>query len=85
MTESATVSLSRLIVAIGAFVLIGFPLVGYLWEALNHLLAGEVRPTQLLISVPLALVFLGVLVMLARTVRAWEGERREHQARPPAS
>ena len=79
MTGSATLSLPRLIGWIALFVLVGFPLVGYLWETLNVLLAGVVQPTRLVISVPVLLVLAGVLMLLSRAVRGWEAERRTTQ------
>ena len=77
---TATLSLPRLIGWIALFVLVGFPLVGYLWETLNQLLAGVVDPARLVISVPVALVLVAVLVLLSRAVRGWEAERRTVQA-----
>ena len=71
-------SLPKLTAGIALFVLSGFPLVAYLWETLNQLMGGEVRPARLALSVPVALLLAGVLVLLARTVRRWEA-RREAQ------
>ncbi|HEX6534608.1 MAG TPA: hypothetical protein VF041_08420 [Gemmatimonadaceae bacterium] len=85
MARSSTLSLPRLIVGIAAFVLLGFPLVGYLWDTLNQLMAGDVRPMRLAISLPLLLVLAGVLAWLARVVRRWEAERLENVHTPPAS
>jgi hypothetical protein len=71
----STLSLPKLTVGIALFVLTGFPLVAYLWETLNQLMGGEVRPARLALSVPAALLLAGVLVVLSRTVRRWEAER----------
>jgi hypothetical protein len=73
----STVSLSRLTIGIALFVLAGFPLVAYLWETLNQLMAGDVRPTRLAISVPVLLLLAGVIALLSRTVVRWESERSE--------
>ena len=70
-------SLPKLTAGIALFVLSGFPLVAYLWETLNQLMGGEVRPARLALSVPVALLLAGVLVLLARTVRRWEARRAE--------
>jgi hypothetical protein len=43
-------------------VLIGIPIVAYLWETLNQLLSLRVQPVRLLISLPL----LGVLMVWLR-------------------
>lgn len=70
-------SLPKLIIGILIFVLIGFPLVAYLWLTLNDLLAGDVFPQQLAIALPLLLAFIGWLIILSRVVRRWEAERFE--------
>ena len=75
---SSTLSLPRLILGIGGFVLAGIPPVAYLWETLNQLMAGEIHPGRLLVSIPAALLLAGVLLVLARTVLRWEAERLEH-------
>lgn len=80
MSQSATLSLPRLIGWIALFVLVGFPMVGYLWETLNQLMAGVVDPGRLAISVPVLLVLAVVLGLLSRAVRGWEAERRAVQA-----
>jgi hypothetical protein len=73
----SVLSLPKLTAGIALFVLSGFPLVAYLWETLNQLMGGEVRPARLALSVPVALLLAGVLVALARTVRRWESRRAE--------
>jgi hypothetical protein len=83
MAEPFSIGLPRLIGGITAFVLVGFPLVGYLWETLNQLFSGEVHPGRLLISIPLLIVFAGLLALLSRTVRRWEAERQERAHSPP--
>lgn len=74
----ATVSLPKLILGIGLFVLLGFPLVAYLWETLNQLMGGEVHAGRLLLSLPAVLLLAGLLLVLGRTVRRWEAERLEN-------
>jgi hypothetical protein len=85
MSESTPIGLPRLIIGIAVFVLVGSPMVGYLWETLNQLLAGEVHPGRLLVSLPLLVVLAGVLMLLSQFVRRWEGEgqARALAARPP--
>lgn len=53
-------------------VLIGFPMIAYLWETLNGLLAGEIHRERLLISLPLLLVFALYLWLLAGLMRRLE-------------
>lgn len=71
----AQATTSRLVLGIALFVLLGTPLVGYLWEALNNLLAGHIRPMQLLLAVPAAVLFYLLLRFMGRTVRAWDRGR----------
>lgn len=73
----STISLPKLTIGIALFVLAGFPLVAYLWETLNQLMGGEVRPARLAMTVPVVLLFAAVLALLSRAVRGWEGERAE--------
>lgn len=54
------------------FVLVGAPLVYYLWTTLNELLAGHIDTTRLAISIIVLLIFLGLLSILTRSIRRWE-------------
>ncbi|HEX6132451.1 MAG TPA: hypothetical protein VFZ24_00625 [Longimicrobiales bacterium] len=73
MAADVGVSPSRLVLGIGLFVLLGTPLVAYLWETLNRLFAGIIEPVRLLIAIPALAVFYVLLRFMARTVRAWDG------------
>jgi hypothetical protein len=53
-----------------AVIMVGTPLVAYLWETLNQLLAAQVNPRRLLISAPLLVVFLALLWFGGRTFLA---------------
>jgi hypothetical protein len=63
---------SRLVAGIGLFVLLGTPLVAYLWDTLNRLFAGIVEPVRLLIAIPAAILFYLLLRAMARAVQAWQ-------------
>lgn len=65
-----------LIALMVAFVVVGMPLVYILWSTLNELLAGRVDGAQLLIAIPVLALFLGLLAILAKSIRSWE--RRLH-------
>ncbi|ARA91986.1 MAG: hypothetical protein D6685_14625 [Bacteroidetes bacterium] len=52
--------------------LIGFPIVGYLWETINQLLSLRVTGTRLLISLPLLAAFIGLLLWMARRLQRWQ-------------
>jgi hypothetical protein len=54
---------------LSAFVVLGIPLVAYLWESLNQLLAGRVHAPRVLVSVPLLVAFAGLLWAGGRTLR----------------
>ena len=56
--------------SIGLFVLLGVPMVAYLWETLNQLLALRLDPRRLLISLPVLAAFVGLLAVLGRTFRS---------------
>ena len=59
----------KLVLLLAAFVAFGIPLVAYLWESLNQLLAGHVTPRRLLLSLPLLVVFGGLLWGGGRALR----------------
>jgi hypothetical protein len=51
------------------FVLLGIPLAAYLWETLNRVMAGYLDPVRIALSIPVLLLFAGLLVLLARFTR----------------
>lgn len=77
MPAEHTLSPTRLALGVGAFVLAGFPLVAYLWETLNRLMAGIVEPVRLLITLVVLALFAGLLRLLARWIAGREEDRRE--------
>lgn len=70
-TPSSPGDQRRLMLRIGLFVLLGSPLVGFLWETLNQVLAGRFEPLMLLGFLPAALLFWLLLRSMARAVEAW--------------
>lgn len=82
MTDARTQGIGGLTGRILLFVLLGFPLLAYLWETLNELLSGSVNGRRLLVSVPVLVLFGALLVWLSRTVRRW-GEARADAAPSP--
>jgi len=68
MTGVSKPSLWGMAIRMGLVVLLGVPVVAYLWETLNQLLALHVNPTRLLISLPLLVIFVVWL-------RWWGGRR----------
>lgn len=71
MSAQASPSFVGIILRMAVFVLLGFPLVGYLWETISELLALEVNGTRLLISIPVAAALAALLVWLSRSVQRW--------------
>jgi hypothetical protein len=76
-TDAHAPRLGRPIALVAVFVVVGVPLVAYLWETANRLLAGRVEPVRLLVSAVVTALFVVVLRLLARRVDALE---REHAA-----
>lgn len=74
-TPHASMSMGRLVGGMLLFVVLGTPLVAYVWESLNQLFAGHVDAGRLALTVPAALILAGLLTLFARTIRGWEGER----------
>jgi hypothetical protein len=61
-----------LIGAMLLFVVVGAPMVYYLWSTLNEVLAGHFQAGRIAISVVVLLIFLGLLNILTRSIRRWE-------------
>jgi hypothetical protein len=76
---NANPTFSQLLGSMVLFVLAGVPLVAYLWETLNEVMALEAAPVRLAISVPVLLIFLGLLHVLRRYVHSWTGLTRTSQ------
>ena len=60
------------IALVAVFVVAGVPLVAYLWETANRLLAGRVEPVRLLVSAVVTAIFVALLRLLARRIDALE-------------
>ena len=73
MSEHATTG--GMTIRILLIVLIGAPMVGWLWETLNRLFSGLVEPARLLISIPVAVAFWLLLRALGRTIERWADAR----------
>jgi hypothetical protein len=68
-THDTGLGTGTIIAFIAAFVLVGAPMVYYLWSTLNEVLAGHFDGPRLLLSLLILLIFLGVLAILSRSVR----------------
>lgn len=58
-----------LIGVIAVFVLLGFPLVYIIWEAVNHALAFDLAGIRWVLVVPALALFVALLFVLSRVVR----------------
>jgi hypothetical protein len=70
-------SLARIFGLIAGFFILGMPMVAYLWETINQLLELRASGIQLLVAVPVLIVFLILLRFLARAVTRLEASRAE--------
>lgn len=60
----------RIVLVLAAFLVVGIPMVAIGWNAVNLALAGDLR--QLLVAVPLVLLFAGFLVLFGRRLQRLE-------------
>jgi hypothetical protein len=67
-----TLGFRKLMIAMAAFVVIGTPLVYFLWTALNDVLTGRFDGRHLAFAAPALILFVVLLRYLARAVRRWE-------------
>lgn len=67
--RSAPIGMGALIGGMVGFVVLGAPMVYYLWTTINELLAGQVHAPRLGIAAGVLLLFAGLLLILSRTVR----------------
>jgi len=58
------------------FVIVGAPMVYYLWTTLNEILVGHIVGGRLGISIIVLLIFLGLLSILTRSIRRWDERLR---------
>jgi hypothetical protein len=68
-TQDPGLRTGALIGFIAAFVVVGAPLVYYLWTTINELLAGHFDAGRLLGTAGILLIFLLLLGMLSRAIR----------------
>lgn len=75
MPEPAPIRIAPLMARMAVFVVLGLPLVGFLWHSLNRFLSGSFEPWRLGASLAAALLLAGLLHLLAGRIRRWESER----------
>jgi hypothetical protein len=62
---------ATLFIAIGTFVLVGVPLVYVIWDAVNQVLAGNLRAVRPGLVFPAAAGLAVVLFVFTRVLRRW--------------
>lgn len=70
--DASSPGTTRLTLGILGLVLLGTPLVAYLWHTLNDLLQGEIHPPQLLWSVPAAIALAALLWLTWGVIQKWQ-------------
>ena len=75
-TDTQTIGIGKLVVGMAAFVALGIPLVAYIWETINRLLAGHFEARRVLMTLPAIILLAIVFVMLTRMLNRWQGEHR---------
>ncbi len=68
-TQEPGLRTGALIGFIASFVVVGAPMVYYLWTTINELLAGRFETPRLLGTLAILLIFLLLLGMLSRAIR----------------
>lgn len=61
-----------IVLAMLLLVVVGGPLVYFLWGAVNNILLGEFGRVRLSVVVPASIAFIVVVLYVARLVRRWE-------------
>lgn len=74
--------MSRLLGPMAIYVLIGVPLVAYVWETINVLFTGQVELGRIGLAVLAAIVLAVLFRFMRRSVSQWETERAEAVAPP---
>jgi hypothetical protein len=64
--------LAGLMIGMGVFVIIGIPMVFYIWRFINVLLSGRFVLGDAVVAAVLLIVFIGFLRVLGRRVRRWD-------------
>jgi hypothetical protein len=81
-SEGSAFRVGQLVGPMALFVVAGVPLVAYLWETMNQLMAGQVSLGRLAATIPAVAVLAGLLALLARAVSRWEGDRESGRSTP---
>lgn len=64
-TETKTPPFGKYLLTFGVFLLLGVPMVAYLWETVHQMLSLHFETARMLISIPVLAVFIGLLRFIA--------------------
>ena len=68
MSQGARARVGPVFLTLAATILIGVPLLAYVWETLNRVFAGHFDGRRIAITVPVGLALIGALVVAGRTL-----------------
>ncbi len=63
-----------LLAGMGAFVIVGIPMLFFIWRFVNEILFGRFNVMDAGLALVFLIVFLGLLKVLAGRVRAWDAQ-----------
>jgi hypothetical protein len=66
--------LAGLMIGMGLFVIIGIPMIFYIWRFINELLSGRFILADAALATVLLVIFIGFLRILGKQVRRWDGQ-----------
>ena len=67
-THDSGLGMGRVLAIMIGFLIVGAPMVFYLWTTINELLAGHWDGSRFLVSLVVLAVFAGLLVFLSRVI-----------------
>lgn len=74
MAERDEPGVGKLLALLAVFLVVGAPMVGFLWDALNEIIAGEYG--RLIVFLPVLVVFVAFLLLFGRQVQRLDVARR---------
>lgn len=72
--KSAPPGVGGLLAGMGVFVIVGFPMVFFIWQFINEILSGRFIPLDAALAAVFLILFIGFLRVLAKRVRRWDAD-----------
>ncbi|HEY8370580.1 MAG TPA: hypothetical protein VIM86_14830 [Thermodesulfobacteriota bacterium] len=73
--------MSRILVGLLVFQLVGTPMAYFLWSTLNEGLALQASAWRIALAVPVLALFIAFIIVMARQVQRWQAAREADAAR----